>query len=125
MIYFIALIASAFSGFGQFEHLKLGLIIEQMIRDSLKWSQNFSYEHDKFRTDFISTLSSISNAHIMNAQVFPILWLCQTGVSWSLDTAGLRGQIIRSSVLGSVETCYAMNIKYDQKEGDKKIWHIF
>ena len=47
---FIAFKAHVFSGFGQLEHLKLSLFIEQIISDILKWLQNFSYGHDKFRT---------------------------------------------------------------------------
>ena len=36
MIYFITFITSVFGDFGQFEHLKLSLIVEQIIWDILK-----------------------------------------------------------------------------------------
>ena len=67
MIIFIAFIAFVFSGFGNFKHLKLSLIMEQIIWNILKWLQNFSFEQDEFRTGFISTQSLSSNAHIRNA----------------------------------------------------------
>ena len=52
---FIAFIANIFSGLKQFEHIKLSLNIEQIIWDSLKWLQSFSYGHEESRTGFIFT----------------------------------------------------------------------
>ena len=65
---------------------------------------NFSYKHDQFRTGFISTQSLISNTNVRNTEVFPILWPCQAGISRSLETAGLRGQIIKRAVLWNIGT---------------------
>ena len=42
MIYIIAFIASVYGDFGQFKHLKLSLIIKQMIWDILKDYKNFT-----------------------------------------------------------------------------------
>ena len=67
MSIFAAFAAAFFSVFGQFEHLKMILIIEQTIWGILKWLQNFSYGHDKYRTGFISTQSLIKTSHVSGA----------------------------------------------------------
>ena len=54
---FIVFIVAIFTGFGQFEHLKLSLIVEQMIWEIFKQLKSFSYGHKESRTGFISTQS--------------------------------------------------------------------
>ena len=71
----MAFIASDFNGIGQFEQLKLSLIIEKNVRDILKLLQNFSYRHDEFRTGFISPQSfrfSIPNFVILPVRNQPV-----------------------------------------------------
>ena len=56
---------------------------------------------------------------------FVILWPCQAGISWSLETAGVKGQITESAILSLfvVWMCYILCLLYLVKLPSSMVTH--